>query len=106
MSITLDLGTFGNILSKPWLGQYGGSQGMHDYQGNFVTGTYNPSVQVVPFNSSAKVSTGFNTYFKLQGFNTSTNKYEVWFSMGSPLLIPPSGHLLSNIEVVLVWIDR
>jgi len=106
MSTTTDLGTFGNIFFKPWHGQYGGSQGMQDYQGNFITTTYNPSVQAVTFNSSTKVTNGFNTYFKLQGFNTSTNKYEIWFSMGAPLLIPPSGHTLSNIEIVLVWIDR
>lgn len=106
MSITTDLGIFGNILFKNWLGEYSGSQGMQDYQANFISGTYKSSVSAVAFNPSTKVTTGFNTYFKLQGFNTSTNSYEVWFSMGAPLLIPPSGHLLSNIEIVLTWIDR
>jgi len=106
MSTTTDLGVFGNVLFKTWTGQYSGSQGIHDYQSNFVTTAYNPSIQFVAFNPTTRVTYGFNTYFKLQGFNTSTNRYEVWFSMGAPLLIPPSGHALSNIEVVLTWIDR
>jgi hypothetical protein len=95
--------TIGNIA---WTGQYGGSQGSQDFMGSFITDTYNSTVQVVQFNPTTLVTRGFNTYFKMQGFNTSTNSYEIWFSMGSPLLIPPSGHTLSNIEIVLSWIDR
>lgn len=87
-------------------GQYSGSYGIQDFNGSFFTVVYNSSTQVEGLNSTALVTTGFNTYYKLQGYNTTTGQYEVWYSTNSVNLIPPSGNLLSNIEVVLTWVDR
>ena len=107
MAITTDFNTlFGTIQPITWLGTYAGSQGTQDFNRQFVTTTYNATVDIVDFNSYAKLTRGFNTYFKLQGFNAVTGTYEVWFSKARPLLTPPSGNTLSNIEVVLTWIDR
>lgn len=64
------------------------------------------SVSGAAFNSITKITTGFNTYYKMQGFNTSTQQYENWHSMGTPLLSPPSGNVLTNISVVHTWQDR
>jgi hypothetical protein len=105
-TITDESNQFNTIQFIAWNSQYSASQGSQDFMGQFNTGVYDSTVVVVPFNTTILVTTTFNTYFKMQGFNTSTNSYEVWFSMGSPLLIPPSGHTLSNIEIVLTWIDR
>lgn len=65
-----------------------------------------PFPSVAALNTTNKISTGFNTYYKMEGFNTNTNNYENWHSMGTPLLIPPSGNSLINISVVTSWIDR
>lgn len=111
MSTITDENTFFNFVSfSAWHGQYAASQGTQDQASSFssTSQNYNPVVQIVDYNSNftGKLTHGFNTYYKLQGFNTTTGKYEVWFSMGKPLLTPPSGHTLSNISVVLTWIDR
>lgn len=89
-----------------WKGQYSGSYGIEDFDAAFFTTFYNPTVQTEELNSTELVTTGFNTYYKLQGYNTATGRYEVWYSVGRPNLIPPSGNLLSNIEIVLIWVDR
>jgi len=103
MSTITDEGLFfGPTSFAGWLGQYGGSTGTQDMSATAPAQT----TALVAFNTNAKLTHGFNTYFKMQGFNSQTQKYEVWFSNGTPLLIPPSGHTLSNIEVVLTWIDR
>lgn len=103
MSTITDNSTFfGFVLTSHWLGQYTGSTGTQDMGGNVSV----QAVSVVNYNSYAKLTHGFNTYFKMQGFNSNTQKYEVWFSTGTPLLIPPSGNALSNIQVVLTWTDR
>ncbi len=89
-----------------WKGQYSGSQGTQDFSDIFTTIAYNPTVQLGTLNSTVLVTTGFNTYYKLQGYNSATGEYEVGYSVGRPNLIPPSSNLLSNIEIVLTWIDR
>jgi hypothetical protein len=103
-TITDDSTFFGFNTFIGWRGQYGGSTGTQDYSTSLPTQT----ASLVAFNPSVgtKLTHGFNTYFKMQGFNNAAQKYEVWFSTGTPLLIPPSGNKLSNIEVVLTWIDR
>jgi hypothetical protein len=111
MSTITDENTlFGLITPKAWLGQYAGSAGLADFFTSFtsVNSTYVSTASVVNFNTSigSPLTHGFNTYFKMQGFNGITNQYEVWFSTGAPQLVPPSGHQLSNIEIVLTWIDR
>jgi hypothetical protein len=108
MSTITDDNSFFNLVQFKQLGGYSASQGTQDVASFFSTSsaTYVTTSPVVDFSSNAKLTHGFNTYFKMQGFNTATNKYEVWFSTSKPLLIPPSGHTLSNIEIVLTWIDR
>lgn len=108
MSTITDDNTLFNLVSTAQLGKYSGSQGNQDFAGSFFTPSvvYSSTAQVTPYLSIAKLNHGFNTYFKMQGFNTATGKYEVWFSTGQPLLLPPSGNPLSNIEIILTWIDR
>ncbi len=111
MALVTDQSNLFNFISfTTWKGQYSGSWGSQDFASSFAdpNTTYIPTSVPLPFNTHTepRLTHGFNTYYKLQGFNSSTNSYEVWFSMGSPLLVPPSGHTLSNIEVILTWIDR
>lgn len=102
MSTVTDESTFfGFVSGIKWLGQYSASAGIQE-----MTNAPAQVTNVVNYISYAKLTHGFNTYFKMQGFNNTTQKYEVWFSTGSPLLVPPSGNRLSNIEVVLTWTDR
>lgn len=100
-TITDDSTFFGFISNIQWLGQYAASAGTQE-----MTSAPSQTTTVVNYISYAKLTHGFNTYFKMQGFNNTTQRYEVWFSTGSPLLVPPSGNTLSNIEVVLTWTDR
>lgn len=109
MSTVTDESAFFNFISfLPWPGRTMASQGTQDFAPNFTTTTvvYAPVVSAVEIYSTNSLTHGFNTYYKMQGFNTATSRYEVWFSVGAPLLTPPSGHTLSNIEIVLTWIDR
>lgn len=110
MATVLDESTFFNLQSfLPFKGQYDASQGTQDFGAGFITPTtsaYNPTVAVVSFISYAPLTHGFHTYYKMQGFNVGSGQYEVWYSVEAPLLSPPSGHTLSNIQVVLTWIDR
>lgn len=86
-------------------GIYAGSQGASDSSGELV-GTNISFINSVPLDSTVNVSPGYNTYYKMQGFNPATQEYEDWHSMDFPLLDPPSGHTLENISIVLTWIDR
>lgn len=65
-----------------------------------------PAIKVVEVDTTVHITTGFNTYFKMEGWNPITNQYETWHSMGTPLLDPPSGNTLQNIGVVMTWTDR
>lgn len=103
MAIITDNSSFFNFVQGiDWTGQYSASLGTQDMQSNIAIQT----VSTVGYISYAKLTHGFNTYFKMQGYNSNTQSYEVWFSTEKPLLIPPSGNNLSNIQVVLTWIDR
>lgn len=84
-----------------------GNQGSQDFTNVFIDETgFVPMAQVVGFNSTSQLTTGFHTYFKVQGYNPLTGTYEVWHCRGTPLLLPPSGHHLLNVSVVASWIDR
>lgn len=84
-----------------------GSQGSQDFTDLFIDETgFVPMAQLSAFNSTSRLTTGFNTYFKVQGYNPLTGTYEVWHCRGTPLLLPPSGHHLLDIAVVASWIDR
>ena len=84
-----------------------GNQGSQDFTGVFVSeDVFVPMAQVVDFNSTSKLTRGFNTYFKMQGYNPLTGTYETWHCRGTPLMLPPSGHHLLDISVVTSWIER
>lgn len=109
MALVTDQSTFFNFISfVPYKAQYSGSWGTQDFSESFAsdTSTYVSTIQSSDFQSTDLVTTGFNTYYKLQGFNAATGRYEVWYSKERPLLTPPSGNILSNIEIVLIWVDR
>jgi len=107
MALVTDQSSIFNLVSfLSWKGQYSGSHGTQAFDSAFFTTAYVPTVSTEELNSTQLVTTGFNTYYKLQGYNTNTNEYEIWYSVGKPNLIPPTGNLLSNIEIVLIWVDR
>lgn len=84
-----------------------GNQGSQDFISMFTDETgFVSMAQVVDFNSTSRLTTGFHTYFKVQGYNPLTGTYENWHCRDVPLLLPPSGHNLLNIAVVASWIDR
>lgn len=89
---------------KTWLGRYSGSQGYSQLLD--PAPTYVPDAQFLTVNSITHLTTGFNTYYKMQGFNQATGQYEVWHSMGTPQILPPSGDPLINVQVISTWIDR
>lgn len=44
-------------------------------------------------------------YYKMRGYYAAGSTYEVYVVLGQPSNIPPSGHILENVEVVAAWID-
>jgi len=44
------------------------------------------------------------TFYKMRGFNASTNSYEFWLAI-SPGQGPPSGASLTNITIAVVYND-
>jgi hypothetical protein len=90
-----------------YTGLYSGSQGSQDFVGSFADQTgYVPISQIVEYDTVAPLTTTFNTYFKVQGYNPITRTYETWHCRGTPLLLPPSGHNLLNISVIATWTER
>jgi hypothetical protein len=84
-----------------------GNQGSQDFTNIFIDEvSFVPMAKIVDFNSTSRLTTGFNTYFKMQGYNPLTGTYETWHCRGTPLLLPPSGNHLLNVAVVTSWIDR
>lgn len=86
-------------------GIYAGSQGSSDAS-VAITGEGISFINSVPLDGTSNISTGYNTYYKMQGFNPITQQYEDWHSMDVPLLDPPSGNALENIGIIGSWIDR
>lgn len=86
-------------------GIYAGSQGASDSSSSIV-GTNISFINSVALDTTVNVTTGYNTYYKMQGFNPITQQYEDWHSMNAPLLDPPSGNALENIGIIGSWIDR
>ncbi len=82
--------------------QYSGSWGNQD----FTAVNYTTNINIVTVNPIVGLTLGFNTYFKMTGYNAGTQQWENWHSMNSPLLTPPSGNSLDDISVVTSWIDR
>lgn len=109
MSTITDASTLFNLTQLiAWTGQYSGSTGTQDMAGFFTTSSANyvQTAAVVDVNSDFKLTHGFTTYFKMQGYNLATQKYEVWYSIGAPQLTNPSGNALVSVSVVLTWTDR
>jgi len=92
------------VYAAGYTGQSTGSLGSQDLTSSIGSGQ--TSVLGGLFNSNANITTGFNTYYKMQGWNPFTQIYEDWHSMGTPLLDPPSGNALENIGIIGTWKDR
>lgn len=92
------------VHSVKWLGQNAGSAAMSTIDSAISTNF--STVGAGAINSTYKINTLFNTYFKMQGFNTATQQYENWHSMGTALMNPPSGNALTNVSVIATWQDR
>lgn len=85
-------------------GIYSGSQGLSQ-----ATGLAQTNVSVinsVALDTTINVSSGFNTYYKMQGWNPILQAYETWHCMNEPLVDPPSGNTLENVSIVSSWKDR
>jgi hypothetical protein len=93
-----------DITFKTWFARYSGSQGYSTLLD--PAPTYTPDAQFSAVNTTSNLKTGFNTYYKMQGFNKATGQYEVWHSMNTPQILPPSGDPLVNVQVISTWIDR
>jgi len=89
--------------SVKYTGQTTGSFGNQDLTNIVLPNSYG---QFSIMNSLNKVTTLFNTYFKMEGYNPITQQYENWHSMGTALMNPPSGNALTNISVIATWQDR
>jgi hypothetical protein len=92
----------GSIHLESYSDQWAGSQGYSDLTPSPFVGTIHLGYPA----STAPLTTGFNTYYKLQGYNASTGQYEVWHCMNTVVFTPPSGHPLINVSVVSTWTDR
>jgi hypothetical protein len=102
MSIVLDTGLFGQVHFEIQTGLSSGSQGYLD----MATSPYVNVIHLVPLNTWSQLKPGYNTYYKLQGYNAATGVYEFWHCMNTPILTPPSGDTLLNVSIVATWTDR
>ena len=107
MALVLDQSTlFGFIKFASYTGQSTNSFGSADIQISLAGALDIPSILDAELNSTVTITTGYNTYYKLQGWNPITQKYEYWHCMGTPLVNPPSGNALENVSIVSTWTDR
>lgn len=107
MAVILDRSTIFNFIqSANFTSQSTSSFGSIDMSDILVTSVQLPTTIDVELNTTVPITTGFNTYYKMQGWNPISQKYEDWHSMGTPLLNPPSGNALENIGIIGSWIDR
>jgi hypothetical protein len=105
MAIAQDQSTvFSFIHFASYTGQSSGSFGSNDLTSALLNQI--PTTKDGELNSTVNITFGFNTYYKMQGWNPITQRYEDWHSMGTPQLIPPSGHTLQNIGIIGTWTDR
>lgn len=104
--ITDQTGVLSLIHFVGYTAQSSGSQGIQEIDGT-LSNPFQSSVAIsVDVDTTENLTVGFNTYYKLHGFNPITQSYEVWHSMDAPLLDPPSGNALENITILFSWVDR
>lgn len=107
MAIVLDRSTiFNYIHTAGYTSQSTGSFGSVDVTNVLISTFQIPTTVDVEFNTTVPITPGFNTYYKMQGWNPILQVYEDWHSMGTPLLLPPSGNALENIGIIGTWTDR
>lgn len=105
MAVLVELSIIDFVHIVGYAGVYSGSQGSFDAS-SALTGLNDTFINDVALDTTINVSSGYNIYYKMQGYNPLTQQYEDWHSMGTPLLDPPSGHALQNIGIIGSWIDR
>ena len=106
MALVSDQAFFANIQYLYYTGQSSNSYSSQDLSSSLTELAGLPFTQSVTVNTPEHISFGYNTYFKLQGFDPITQTYEVWHCEGEPLLSPPSGKTLENITILTSWVDR
>lgn len=107
MALILDQSNIFNLTHLVgYTGQTSGSRNTSDLSSFFITTSVVPTPKIVQVDTTDNITTGFNTYYKMEGYNSATQQYENWHSMGTPLLSPPSGNALTNISIVYTWQDR
>ncbi len=101
---TLFLSSNSDAIFQTWYATYSGSQGYSTVLD--PAPTYAPEAQFLSANTTSNLTTGFNVYFKMQGYNPATGTFETWHCRNTPQILPPSGDQLINISIVSTWIDR
>jgi hypothetical protein len=104
MALITDLSdVFSIVHLAGYTGQFSGTQNTLDMSAAVGTVSF---TSLGKANTTSNLTTKFNTYYKMQGFNPVTQIYENWHSMGTPLMTPPSGNALENVSIVFTWMDR
>lgn len=86
--------------------KWAGTQGDIDLTSKLLSTGRIPFVQNAAVDTTVHITTTFNTYFKMQGYNPLTLQYEIWHSQGEPLMDPPSGNTLDEVSIIATWQDR
>lgn len=106
MALITEFAIFASINYVNYTGQSTNSYGTEDLYSLSSGLVVIPFTRDAEFDTTVPVTTGYNTYYKMQGWNPATQRYEDWHSMGTPLISPPSGHVLENIGIIGTWVDR
>lgn len=106
MPTITEIDIFSFVQFGGYTAQTSGTIGIEDFSNIITPDPTFSIIKVGKLNTTSNVTPGFNVYYKIQGYNSTTQKYEVWHSMGAPLMNPPSGNALTNVAVVATWIDR
>jgi hypothetical protein len=102
-TITDESTIFTLVHNEAYSGLNAGSQGTQDFSNIYIS---SPVAHVASINATVNLTTGFHTYFKLEGYNPVTQKIETWHCRDVPILLPPSGDPLLNVAIIGTWIDR
>lgn len=105
MALVQEISVLDYLHLTSYYGTFAGSQGVTDTSSSLVEANVS-FINSVPVDTTANVKPTYNTYYRMQGYNPLTGKYEDWHSMNEPLMSPPSGHALLDVTIVTSWIDR
>lgn len=106
MAIIVELSPGNVIKFGDFTGQSTGSTSVDDLSVSLISLGSIPIEKIGRVNSTLKTTNTLNTYYKVEGFNVSTQRFETWHCQNQVLLTPPSGNALVNVSIIAVWQDR